>query len=97
MEYDRGDRPVLRTAVTDKNGVAANPATIKLTVKSPSQALGAGTLYQGGQITNPSANNYESVIAAVDAVGTWEYEWETTNPDGFEPGSFRVRKSNVRA
>ena len=93
------NKVILSVNVKDENSVDVDPDTLKITVRDPGDALGAGEDFDypaGTEITKTSLGNFKMTFTGVIA-GLHNYRVLTTNPDGSEEGKFEIKISNVVA
>ena len=94
--YDVGDVVRVSAAFTNASDVAADPTTVKLYYRDPSDGTITELEYgQDAEIVKESTGNYYADLEP-DAAGVWFYKWEgsgsvTATVEGF----YKVRESNV--
>lgn len=89
--YDRGQAVRVTALFEDEDGVDVDPATVTLTVVSPS---GVTTAYQYGgspdTVTKASVGNYYADLTA-DERGDWHYRWTSTGTGaGVQDAQFMI-------
>jgi hypothetical protein len=73
-------------------GVATDPTTVTLKVRTPSGAVSTYT-YAGGGVTKDATGVYRRDVSATEP-GRWLYRWEGTGTaEAAEEGSFDVEMS----
>lgn len=83
-------RVIYRTILDD--GVATDPATLQVEVERPNGDIDTFVFGVDAALTNPSVGYYELVYTPATP-GTFNYRWETTDPDTVGEGSFLVGAS----
>ena len=69
-------------------GLEVDPATVSLTVRSPSGTTATYT-YPSTQVEKIDVGRFRGRVPATEA-GIWRYRWTTTGPAGVEEGSYTV-------
>lgn len=75
-KYDYGDLIRVTGTFTDEDGVATDPAVVKLTYQNPAGTETTVT-YPDAAITKSGTGVYYADIDA-NAVGAWSYRWWST-------------------
>lgn len=95
MPYQPGDTVSLSTAFT-VGGVATDPTTVSLTVRTPAGVSTTYT-YALAEITKDSTGNYSKNVTA-SAAGLWSWKWTGTGTAaGIDEGTFTVESSLLGA
>jgi uncharacterized protein YfaS (alpha-2-macroglobulin family) len=90
-DFIRGQGIYLEVTVKNRNGELVTPNTVTLTVRKANDVTTQPT------VSNSSTGVYYAVVtlASDDPLGTWLYQWKTTNPAAVAEGSFTVIASRV--
>jgi len=75
--YDIGDVARVSAAFTDVNDAAADPSTVSLAFKDPSENVTTYIYGTDAEVVKDSTGNYH-VDIALDEAGTWHYRWVST-------------------
>lgn len=90
MKFDVGDQVRIAADFTNLAGIAADPTSVTLTVRSPNQTV---TTVSG--VVNSAVGSYYGDVT-LDQVGEWNYRWVGTGALVVaEEGSFYVRVRKV--
>lgn len=82
-------------AITDIDGVAADPGALRLKVRSPSGTVTTYTYGTDAEVVRSAAGAYHADLALAVA-GTWRYRWESDAPNpGAAEGSIVVTASVI--
>ena len=81
--------------ILDSNGVAADPAALRLKVKDPNGTVTTTAYGAGPDLVKDAVGAYHLDLVLTQA-GTWHYRWETDAPAaGAAEGGLTVRASRV--
>lgn len=93
FNYLVGESARISVAIADSAGIAVDPGTLRLKVKTPAAVV--STLTVGAGIVKDAVGAYHADVA-LPAVGTWYYRWEADAPNpGAVEGAINVGKSRV--
>lgn len=91
-QYEVGETTTVRAVFFDGAGTLADPATVALTITSPS-GIATTYTYAAAEITRPSVGHFEKTITNT-AAGVWAYRFVSTGtPSDIQDGVWLVGRA----